>query len=258
MAALTVAAKKERNARILSFLILGALVASATSYVIAPRFQEPVVIADSANSGLGTKIIINERLSLLSAQEASSDIAKANLLELQTKFPSSTETASLEQAINNAVLEVGLSPDAFIDIIIQQEFVSISDPLRAIDPRILPVEEGKEPIMYNKAFTVVFEGDPVRLIALLDALSNLERVIVIDKFLLASEPKSGVTTLTVDARTFLMPNAFGSETEAVDLEEVDSLTGAENSVEDSPLEGTNTPSPDAPVEENTTEETTNN
>lgn len=232
MPALTVAAKKERNARILSFLVLGALVASVTSYVITPRFQEPVVIADSANTALGTKIIINERLSLLSAQESSSDIAKATLLKLQAQFPSNTETASLEQAINNAVLEVGLSSDAFVDIIIQQEFISIAEPLRAIDPKVAPVEDGKEPLMYNKPFTVMFEGDAARLIALLDALTNLERIIVIDKFLLASDSRSGMSTLTIDGRTFLMPNAFDSETQAVDLEEVDSLTDTDEPSEE--------------------------
>ncbi len=223
MAALTVAAKKERNARILSFLVLGALVASATSYVIAPRFQEPVAIADAANSSLGNKILINERLSLLSAQEASSDIAKANLLELQTQFPSNTETASFEQAINEAILSVGLSPDAFLDITIQQEFVSIADPKLAIDPKTPPVAEGTEPSMYHKPFTVMFAGDPGRLIALLDAIVNLDRVVVVDKFLLDFDEREGVTIMTVDGRIFLMPNAFDSETEAVDLEEVESL-----------------------------------
>jgi hypothetical protein len=245
MAALTVAAKKERNARILSFLLLGGLVASSTSYLIAPRFQEPVVIADQANSSLGSKILVNERLSLLSAQEASADIAKATLLELQTRFPSNTETASLEQAINEAVISVGLAPSSFVDITIQQEFISIADPLRASDPNILSVPEGQEAKMYNKSINMIFEGDTTRLVSLLDALINLERVLVVDKFVLETDSQTRRTRLVIDARTFLMPNAFGSEADAVDLEEVDSLTGGEEaSGNTAPTEGATVPEPE--------------
>lgn len=227
MAALTVAAKKERNARIISFLLLGGLIASSTSFLIAPRFQEPVVIADQANTALGSKILVNERLSLLSAQEESAGIAKATLLELQTKFPSNTETASLEQAINEAVISVGLAPSSFVDITIPQEFISIADPLSASDPNAPSAGEGADAKMYKKSINMIFEGDTTRLISLIDALINLERVLVVDNFVLETDPQTRRTRLVLDARTFLMPNAFGTETEAVDLEEVDSLTGGE-------------------------------
>ena len=134
MAALTKAGRKERSARILSFLVLGALVATSTSYLIAPRFQTPVGIVEEANTSLGNKILVNERISLLTAQESRQGLAKAELLEMQEKFPSNTEVVTLEQAINTAITAAGLTPSALKNLVFETEFVPVPNPLFAINP----------------------------------------------------------------------------------------------------------------------------
>jgi Tfp pilus assembly protein PilO len=245
MAALTKAGRKERSARILSFLVLGALVATSTSYLIAPRFQTPVGIVEEANTSLGNKILVNERISLLTAQESRQGLAKAELLEMQEKFPSNTEVVSLEQAINTAISAAGLTPSALKTLVFETEFVPVADPLSAINPSA-PVKtpaEGEtatteeQPIkMYAKGFSLSLIGSPLNLASFIDNLTQLKRVVIIDKFDITVDSAEGLNVLTITGRTFLMPDALASETDAVDLEEVNNIFDGE----------------EAPAEENTT------
>lgn len=223
MAVLTKSAKKERNARILAVLILGAITASITSYIIAPRFQEPIVIIDDASSSLGSKIIINERISLLSAQQSRQGTAKAELLETQKRFPSATEMDTLEQAINEAILEAGLTPSALTQLVFENEFIGISDPSLAINPKTPSAPNGEEAKIYSKKFYMEVVGSPSNLTALVANLTSLNRVIVLDEIAISVDPRLGLSILTIDARTFLMPTVVDDETEAVGLEEVNDL-----------------------------------
>lgn len=233
MAALTKAGRKERSARILSFLVLGALVATSTSYLIAPRFQTPVGIVEEANTSLGNKILVNERISLLTAQESRQGLAKAELLEMQEKFPSSTEVVSLEQAINTAIAEAGLTPSALRTLVFETEFVPVPNPLLAINPSApasVPAEGGENAPsnessvkMYAKSFSLSLVGSPLNLARFLNNLTQLKRVVIIDKFDITVDSAEGLNILTITGRTFLMPDALESETDAVDLEEVNNI-----------------------------------
>lgn len=223
MAALTKAAKKERNARILGVLILGAIAASATSYLIAPRFQEPVVLLDEANSSLGAKIIINERISLLNAQQSRQGLAKAELLDMQKRFPNATGMESLEQAINDAIISAGLTPSALTQLVFETEFVGAADPNLVSDPKTPSAPSGEDAKIYAKKFSLTVVGSPANLTALVANLTNLNRVVVLDEVSINNDPQLGLNILNIEARTFIMPNALDNETEAVDLEEVNSI-----------------------------------
>jgi Tfp pilus assembly protein PilO len=231
MAALTKAAKKERNARILGALILGALTVSATSYLIAPRFQDPVVLLDEANSSLGTKIIINERISLLNAQQSRQGLAKAELLDMQNRFPSATEMASLEQSINQAIIAAGLTPSALTQLVFETEFIGAADPNLVSDPKSPSAPSGEDAKIYAKKFTLTVVGSPLNLAALVSNLATLNRVIVLDKVSINNDPQLGLNILNIEARTFIMPNALDSEAEAVNLEEVNSIFGGQEGEE---------------------------
>ncbi len=223
MAALTKAAKKERNARILGALILGAMTVSATSYIIAPRFQEPIVLLDEANSSLGAKIVINERISLLNAQSSRQGLAKAELLEMQNRFPSATEMASLEQAINEAILAAGLTPSSLTQLVFETEFIGAADATLVSDPKAPSSPSGEDAKIYAKKFSLTVVGAPANLASLVANLTNLSRVIVLDQISINNDPQLGLNILSIEARTFIMPNALENETEAVDLEEVNSI-----------------------------------
>lgn len=223
MAALTKAAKKERNARILGALILGAMTVSATSYIIAPRFQEPIVLLDEANSSLGAKIVINERISLLNAQSSRQGLAKAELLEMQNRFPSATEMASLEQAINEAILAAGLTPSSLTQLVFETEFIGAADANLVSDPKAPSSPSGEDAKIYAKKFSITVVGAPANLASLVANLTNLNRVIVLDQISINNDPQLGLNILSIEARTFIMPNALENETEAVDLEEVNSI-----------------------------------
>jgi Tfp pilus assembly protein PilO len=223
MAALTKAAKKERNARILGALILGAMTVSATSYIIAPRFQEPIVLLDEANSSLGAKIVINERISLLNAQSSRQGLAKAELLEMQNRFPSATEMASLEQAINEAILAAGLTPSSLTQLVFETEFIGAADANLVSDPKAPSSPSGEDAKIYAKKFSITVVGAPANLASLVANLTNLNRVIVLDRISINNDPQLGLNILSIEARTFIMPNALENETEAVDLEEVNSI-----------------------------------
>lgn len=237
MAALTKAGRKERSARILSFLVLGALVATSTSYLIAPRFQTPVGIVEEANTSLGNKILVNERISLLTAQESRQGLAKAELLEMQEKFPSNTEVVTLEQAINTAITAAGLTPSALKNLVFETEFVPVPNPLFAINPSAPPAAPAEGDTntqtegtvkMYAKSFSLSLVGSPLNLADFLNNLSQLKRTVVIDKFDITVDSAQGLNVLTITGRTFLMPDALASETDAVDLEEVNNLFDDEN------------------------------
>jgi Tfp pilus assembly protein PilO len=233
MAALTRTGKKERNARLLGVLVLGAIISLSTTYLLAPRFQEPTQIAEEANINLGTKILINERLSLLSVQEGKRGVARAELLDLQAQFPRETEVTSLEQSINVAIGSVGMTQNALTALSFQNEFIAISNPNGAIDPNAAgaaPVQEDENGLpqasMYSKAFEMTVIGDSDSLNSLVNELLNLERVIVIDSLSIAYNAKSNSSQLSIKARTFLMPNTIADGSDGLDLEKVDSLGNA--------------------------------
>lgn len=233
MAALTRTGKKERNERLLGVLILGAIISLSTTYLLAPRFQEPVRVAEEANSSLGSKILINESLSLLSAQQEKQGLAKEELMELQKKFPRETEVSTLEQAINFAIGEVGLTSNALQTLTFQTEFVPIANPRGAVDPAVAggveaPAEgtEGNplpQASMYSKAFDMTIAGNSRSLVLLVDKLLNMERVIVIDSMNISFDPQNNISLLTIRARAFLMPNTIDPAKDVADLENVDSL-----------------------------------
>jgi Tfp pilus assembly protein PilO len=233
MAALTRTGKKERNARLLGVLVLGAIISLSTTYLLAPRFQEPIRIADEVNANLGTKILINERLSLLSAQENKLGIARAELLDLQAQFPRETEVTSLEQSINSAIKSVGLTTNALTALSFQNEFIAISNPNGAINPNAAaaaPAKEGENGLpqasMYSKAFEMTVIGGSNSLNSLVNELLNLERVIVIDSLSIVYSAQSNLSQLSIKARTFLMPNTIVDGSDGLDLEKVDSLGNA--------------------------------
>jgi Tfp pilus assembly protein PilO len=230
MAALTRTAKKERNARLLGVLALGAIVVLTTTYLLAPRFQEPIRVAEEASNSLGSKILINERVSLLSAQEAKQGGATAELLELQKKFPRDPEVVSLELAINNAIIEVGLSPNALRSLSFQSEFIPILDPLSAINPKSsqpAPAGDGTtqppQASMYSKSLELSVVGNAASLTLLVDKIIKLERIVVIDTISISFNNQDNTSELKIQGRTFLMPNTVSSETEAIDLNNVDSI-----------------------------------
>lgn len=222
------ASAKERRARILGVVTLGAIVAISVSYVIAPRFSEPAQTIQRATEELDKKILLNERAALLKGQENSLDSIVEELAQTSAALPnpSTGADAALKAEIEDMLRQIGLSPNSLVTFLTpnsSNNWVAVTNPALVYDPsKVGSVSaEGSSSsgiTMYQKPLVIEVQGPEDRLVQVARRISGLTRAVAVDSLVITGTSNLASPTLTVQARIFLMPAV---ESELVDASEDD-------------------------------------
>jgi hypothetical protein len=240
------ASKRERRARILGVVTLGAVIALSVSYLIAPRFSEPSRIMQSAVDELDRKVLINEDIALLQGQEESVDKVIEDIKETSAALPdpssgSATSDRELKIAIEDMLSQIGLSTNTlkfFSTPVEPQQWTAISNPTGAYDPSQATGAaaesgdgSGTTTQMFQKPLFVTVQGPQDRLLQVLRRITGLERAIVIDEFEIVKDDEFSDPSLVIQARIFLMPSVESPLLEEEDetIDEVDTPFGGDGS-----------------------------
>lgn len=234
--------KKERRARILGVVTLGAVVALSVTYLIAPRFSEPSQIMQSAADELERKVLINEEIALLQGQEESIGKVVEEIGKTSDALPDPSAVDSdreLKADIEEMLNQIGLSNNALLTFSTPtrpSKWTAITNPVEVHDPSkatgaAAAADGGTVDLtapMYQKSLLITVQGPQDRILQVLRRLPTLERAIVIDQFELLKEEQFSDPTLVIQARIFLMPSVDSPLLESEDdgtIDEVDTPFG---------------------------------
>lgn len=235
---MAVASKKERRARILGILTLGAITALAVTYVIAPRFSDPASKIQSAAAEVDKKILINERIALLKSQESTvqkviDDLAATNIALPE---PSATADSALKTEIEEMLREVGLSSNSLVAFDTPQQssaWTAVTNPTLVYDSKkaVAPSTNGEAAAvtMFQKPLFFAVQGPTDRLVQVVRRLGLLDRAMVVDSFTIEEGREFESPQLNIDARIFLMPSVDSPLLDDIDdgtIDEVDTLPNA--------------------------------
>lgn len=214
------ASRKERRARILGVVTLGAIVTLSVTYLIAPGFSEPSKIMQSAVDELDGKILANEEVALLQGQEESIDKVAEDVEKIAAALPDPSRVNSdreLKSSIETLLNQIGLSNNSlrtFSTPSRPSKWEAVSAPTQVYDvseANGTSAESSGGDLdlnapMYQKPLLITVQGPQDRLLQVLRRLSMLERAIVIDEFSIKKDEQFSDPILSVQARIFLMPS----------------------------------------------------
>lgn len=256
----TKASRRERRARLLGVVTLGAVVALSVTYLIAPRFSEPSQIMQSAVDELDRKILINEEVALLQGQEESIDKIVEDIEGTTEALPEPGRGDSdreLKSSIESLLNQIGLSNNALLTFSTPSrpsQWTAVNAPTEVYDPSKATgatAESGGDDIdlnapMYQKSLLITVQGPQDRILQVVRRLPTLERAIVIDKFSINKKEEFSDPVLAVEARIFLMPSfespLLEEEEGDSEIDEVDTPfgenAGSEQTDSDTDTDGT--------------------
>lgn len=235
---MAVASKKERRARILGILTLGAITTLAVTYIIAPRFNEPAAQIQAASAEVDKKILTNERIALLKNQESTvqkviDDLAATNVALPE---PSATADSALKTEIEEMLREIGLSSNSLIAFDTPQQssaWAAVTNPNFVYDSKkaVAPTGNGEalDVTMFQKPLFFAVQGPTDRLVQVVRRIETLDRAVVVDSFTIEEGREFESPTLNIDARIFLMSGVDSPLLDTADdgtIDEVDTLPNA--------------------------------